>query len=152
MTQNPLEDFKRNIAFHVRHMGGEILLSAHMTDRYHDVTLEVVVDAATARIVAVSADFVRSPSSHCPHAVIRLERLRGLVIGRGLNRLLQEIFGGSGGCGNLRVMLQGVLPLALNIQAAAGFTDEQQMLDSIREKLTGTCAGYPLSSPADSQP
>jgi hypothetical protein len=71
-----------------------------------------------------------------------MERLVGFIIGRGLNRKLQEVFGGGEGCGNLRTMLLGLLPLALNVKAAAGFADEEEMLDSIRERLTGSCAGY----------
>jgi hypothetical protein len=30
----------------------------------------------------------------------------------------------------------------MNVKAAAGYSDEREMLDSIRERLTGSCAGY----------
>ena len=71
-----------------------------------------------------------------------MERMVGFTIGRGLNRKLQETFGGGEGCGNLRLMLLGLLPLAMNVKAAAGIADEQEMLAAIRERLTGSCAGY----------
>jgi hypothetical protein len=58
-----------------------------------------------------------------------------------------EVLGGSEGCGNLRNLLLGLLPLALNVKAAAGFSDEQEMLDAIHEQLRGTCAGYTDSDP-----
>jgi len=45
-------------------------------------------------------------------------------------------------CGNIRNLLLGLLPLALNVRVSAGFTDEREMLDTIHEKLRGTCAGY----------
>ena len=52
------------------------------------------------------------------------------------------VFDGGEGCGNLRVMLLGLLPLAINVKAATGFNDEKAMLDSISERLQGSCAGY----------
>jgi hypothetical protein len=104
--------------------------------------MELLVDFESLRISAARVNFVRHPSDDCPSVAWRMERLVGFTIGRGLNRKLQETFGGGEGCGNLRVMLLGLLPLAMNVKAAAGFTDEQAMLDSIRERLTGSCAGY----------
>ena len=104
--------------------------------------MEMLADFESLMISAARVNFVRHPSEDCPNVAWRMERLVGFTIGRGLNRKLQETFGGGEGCGNLRVMLLGLLPLAMNVKAAAGFTDEQEMLDSIRERLTGSCAGY----------
>jgi hypothetical protein len=140
---NAMEDFRRDVSYHVlRGEDGRIELTARLTDRFHDIRMNVLADLDTLAIIAAQVDFVRHPSPDCPAAAARMEQMVGFVIGRGLNRKLQETFGGGEGCGNLRVMLQGLLPLALNVKAATGFTDEGEMLESIKERLTGSCAGY----------
>ena len=140
---NAMEDFKRDISYHVqRGDDDQIVLTARLKDRFHDIRMEVLVDFESLKVNAARVNFVRHPSEDCPNVARRMEQLVGFTIGKGLNRKLQETFGGGEGCGNLRVMLLGLLPLAMNIKAAAGFSDEQEMLDSIRERLTGSCAGY----------
>ena len=140
---NVMEDFKRDISYHVqRNDDNQIVLTARLKDRFHDIRMEVLVDFESLKVNAARVNFVRHPSEDCPTVARRMEQLVGFTIGKGLNRKLQETFGGGEGCGNLRVMLLGLLPLAMNIKAAAGFSDEQEMLDSIRERLTGSCAGY----------
>ena len=140
---NAMEDFKRDISYHVqRSDDNQIVLTARLKDRFHDIRMEVLVDFESLKVNAARVNFVRHPSEDCPTVARRMEQLVGFTIGKGLNRKLQETFGGGEGCGNLRVMLLGLLPLAMNIKAAAGFSDEQEMLDSIRERLTGSCAGY----------
>lgn len=140
---NAMEDFKRDISFHVkRDVDDQIILTALLKDCFHDIRMEVLVDLGSLAILAARVNFVRHPTEDCPNAAWRIERLVGFTIGRGLNRKLQEVFGGGEGCGNLRLLLQGLLPLAMNVKAAAGFTDEKQMLDSIKKRLAGSCAGY----------
>ena len=144
MTQlNSMENFKRDISYHaLRGEDARILLTAHLSDHFHDIRMEVIADIDSLTITAARVNFIRYPSGDCPKAAGRMEQLIGFSIGKGLNRLLQNTFGGGRGCGNLRVMLQGLLPLAINVKAAAGYNDEQEILDAIRERLTGSCAGY----------
>lgn len=139
---NAMEDFKRDISYHVQRNDGLIVMTAHLKDRFHDIRMEVLTDLESLKITAARVNFVRNPSVDCPAVARRMERLVGFTIGRGLNRKLQETFGGGEGCGNLRMLLLGLLPLALNVKAAAGFTDESAVLDSIRKRLAGSCAGY----------
>jgi hypothetical protein len=140
---NAMEDFQRDISYHVHKSDdGQIVLAARLQDRFHDVRMEVLVDLESLEITAARVNFIRHPSADCPNVAWRMERLVGFTIGKGLSRKLQDIFGGGEGCGNLRVMLLGLLPLAMNAKASAGYSDEQEMLDAIRERLTGSCAGY----------
>lgn len=142
-TANAMEDFKRDVSYHVVKGDDEqIVLTATLKDRFHDIRMEILVDFESLIISAARVNFVRHPTPDCPTVAWRMEQLVGVAIGKGLNRTLQETFGGGEGCGNLRVMLLGLLPLAMNVRAAAGFTDEQEMLDSIRERLAGSCTGY----------
>lgn len=149
---NAMEDFRRDVSYHLlRREDGTILLTATMNDRFHDILLEVIVDAETLIITSASVDFRRAPSRDCPNVAPRLGQLTGLVIGRGLNRRLQELLSGDQGCGNLRSLLTGLLPLAMNVKAARGMVEEQEVLDMIHNRLVGTCAGYatPLATEQD---
>jgi hypothetical protein len=152
---NAMEDFRRDISYHVlRCEDGNILLTATLKDRFHDIIMEVVVDTESLAVKSVGVDFRMAPSPDCPNVLPRLEKLVGLVIGKGLNRRLMELLGGGEGCGNLRGLLIGLLPLALNVKAAAGITGEQEMLDRIHNRLVGTCAGYsvPVQAHDDNRP
>jgi hypothetical protein len=101
-----MEDFKRDISYHVkRGDDGQIIMTARLKDCFHDVRMELRVDYESLRISAAQVKFARYPSEDCPTVALRMERLIGFTIGKGLNRMLQEIFGGGEGCGNLRVML-----------------------------------------------
>ena len=144
MTQlNPMEDFRRDISYRLlKKDDGTACLTATLKDRFHDIVAEVVVEVDTLKILAAKADFHRSPTPDCGNVSSRMQGLVGFTIGRGLQRKLSEVLGGEEGCGNMRNLLMGLLPLALNLVAAAGITDEAQMMDAIHEKLVGTCAGY----------
>ena len=139
---NAMEDFTREISYHIQRDDDQIVLTGNLKDRFHDIRMELLVDFETLMIKAARVNFVRHPTEGCPDVAWRMERLVGFTVGKGLNNKLQEVFGGGEGCGNMRVMLLGLLPLAMNVKAAAGFTDEQEMLESISERLTGSCAGY----------
>ena len=140
---NAMEDFRRDVSYHLlRREDGTILLTATLNDCFHDIIINVVVDAQTLTITRASVEFLKAPSHDCPNATARLEQLAGVVIGRGLNRKLMELLGGECGCGNLRTLLVGLLPLAMNVRAAAGISDERELLDTIHNNLVGSCAGY----------
>ncbi|HBA88001.1 MAG TPA: hypothetical protein DCZ75_08395 [Geobacter sp.] len=145
---NGMEDFQRDISYRLlKQENGTALLTATLKDRYHDIEVRVGVDVTTLAIVSAEAAFCRSPTPDCRNVEAKFQGLVGFVIGRGLQRKLAEVFGGSHGCGNMRTLLMGLLPLALNLSAAVGLTGEQELLDAIHEKLEGTCAGYVTPPP-----
>lgn len=141
---NIMEQFERNISYKASLHEEGLILSATLQDIFHDIYLEVTVDIENMAIVAATANFSKAPTRYCAGVARCMEKLTGFVIGKGMNRRLLEIFGGIDGCGNLRTMLSGLLPLALNIRAARGISDEEEMLESISKKLVGSCAGYPI--------
>lgn len=143
MQLNQMEAFQRDITYRLlKQDDGSALLTATMKDRFHDVLVEVRVEVATMKIISATADFRKSPTPDCRNVSAKVSGLNGFVIGRGLRRKIAEVLGGPEGCGNMRNLLSGLLPLALNLGAAAGISDEAEMLDAIHEKLVGTCAGY----------
>jgi len=143
LPENFFEDFKRDISYRVFKVDEEIALTATMQDVFHDISVEIRVNPENMMIVSARADFLQHPTDFCAEIDRSMTELVGEVIGKGINRRLSEIFGGSKGCGNIRTMLMGLLPLALNAKAAAGAKDRRQMLEKIRKELTGTCIGYP---------
>jgi hypothetical protein len=149
---NSMEDFQRDVTYRVhKREDGAIALTATLKDRFQDILVEIIVDGATLTIGSARSEFRKSPTSDCPAVSARLELLNGFSIGKGLSRKLTEVLGGREGCGNLRTLLLGLLPLAINVRASAGYRDEQEMLDAIHEQLAGTCGGYvrPLNREED---
>jgi hypothetical protein len=141
--RNTMEDFQRDVSYRIlKQDDGNIALTATLKDPFHDIEIKVTVDSGSMQILAATVAFHRAPSTDCIHVTPRLERLIGVTIGPGLTRKLTETFGGREGCGNLKNLFQGLLPLAINARAAAGFDNDGEMLAAIHEKLLGTCAGY----------
>lgn len=141
---NPdMTEFERHITYRVHEEENDrLILVAEMSDRFHDIALTVSVDLPTLTVRHAHAEFRRFPSPDCPHAAPALQRLSGLVIGKGLSKSVNAALGGSTGCGNLRTLLLGLLPLALNARASAGCETDDQVLRRVHEQLQGTCIGY----------
>jgi hypothetical protein len=143
-----MEDFQRQIGLQLRKReDGSALLTGTIHDRFHDIVLEVEVEIASVAIRAIRVDFRRAPSASCSNVAPQLQQLVGMTIGPGMSRRLLAALGGASGCGNLRNLLQSLLPLVLNLSAASGITDEDEMLAAIHRRLDGTCAGYAEAPP-----
>ena len=140
---NAFDDFTRDISYRIFHCHEGIALTATMKDVFHDIFIEIIVDAENLRILSALVNFLKQPTDYCQQIDKAMSLLVGTVIGKGLNKRLIEIFGGGEGCGNIRTMLMGLLPLALNAKAAAGIQDRDEMLEKIRRELSGSCIGYP---------
>lgn len=143
---NAFDDFKRDISYRVFRLNSDICLTATMRDVFHDISLEVIVEPDSMRISAAKVSFRKHPTDYCPQIDKGMAALVGTTIGKGMTRKLVDIFGGREGCGNIRTLLLGLLPLALNAKAAIGISDQNEMLEKISKELTGTCIGYPLHS------
>lgn len=142
-TTNVFDDFSRDLAYRVFKMDGLIVLTATLKDIFHDIFIEIRVSPEDLLIVGATVNFLKQPTDYCHHIDKAISELVGTHIGKGMNKRLIRIFGGSEGCGNIRTVLMGLLPLALNAKAASGITDQDEMLEKISTELTGTCIGYP---------
>jgi len=139
-----MEDFKREISHQVKVQEDEsILLTGTINDCFHDIEVNIVADGETLVITDSKVVFRKAPSRYCDQVQSRLALLTGVTIGKGLTRHLNAALGGDQGCGNLRTLLMGLLPLAMNAKASAGITEED-VLDTIHHHLQGTCVGYPV--------
>ena len=146
LPPNVFEDFQRDISYRIFRRDGKIALTATLKDIFHDIFIEITVDPDTMIISSALVNFLKHPAEDCPAVEKVMAQLVGTVIGKGMTRRLVEIFGGRQGCGNIRTLLMGLLPLALNAKAAEGISDQDEMLAKIKRELTGTCAGYPADS------
>ncbi|MBR5997921.1 MAG: DUF2889 domain-containing protein [Deltaproteobacteria bacterium] len=121
---------------------GEIHLSATMRDPYHDMELHITV-SRDLLIENIDLIWRKSPSPHCKDIARQLETLEGALIGHGIVRRVCDTLGGSSGCSNLRSILLGLLPLAINSHAAYGHSDEAEMYAAMDADMRGVCAGFP---------
>ncbi|WP_052263470.1 DUF2889 domain-containing protein [Geobacter pickeringii] len=138
-----MDGFQRNITFSIgRAADHAIVMTATMVDRFHDLAVETTVEPDTLAIRAIRADFARSPTGNCRKIQARLDLLVGTPVGKGLTRKIFETLGGGEGCGNLRMLLLGSLPLAINARVSEGAENVWEMLDTIHHELHGTCVGY----------
>ncbi|NVO00951.1 MAG: DUF2889 domain-containing protein [Geobacteraceae bacterium] len=142
-VNNVFDDFRRDLAYRIFKDDGLIVLTATLKDVFHDIFIEIRVAPDDLLIVGAIVNFIKQPTDYCHHIDKAMSELVGTHIGRGMNKRLIRIFGGSAGCGNIRTVLMGLLPLALNAKAATGITDQDEMLEKISKELTGTCVGYP---------
>jgi hypothetical protein len=141
---NVFDDFQRDISYRICRRDGKIAMTATMKDVFHDIFVAITVEPDTMVISSALVNFIRHPAENCPAVEQAMSRLVGTVVGKGMTRRLVDIFGGGEGCGNIRTMLMGLLPLALNARASEGISDQAEMLAKIKQELTGTCAGYPV--------
>lgn len=142
---NSMEDFRRELVYQTRLQGDEeILMSGTLKDCFHDIMVELVVDIESLTISKSRCVVKAAPSPYCEPIQERIKLLEGIVIGKGLSRKLNDALGGPEGCGNLRTILIGLLPLALNVKASLGLTDDKEILETIHNRLQGACVGYPV--------
>ena len=142
---NNMESFKRDISYQALVLEDKsISLTGTLKDRFHDIKVEIIVDSLSLEILSSQCHFAASPSSYCHLVEERVGLLKGIVIGKGLSRRLNEVLGGSDGCGNLRTLFIGLLPLALNVKASMGLVEDEEILATIHHQLQGSCVGYPV--------
>lgn len=142
---NNMEAFRRELIYQTQVQDDEsILLIGTLKDTYHDIRVEIVVDIETLTISNSCCVVKAAPSPYCDAIQELITGMEGVVIGKGLSRRLNEILGGQGGCGNLRTILIGLLPLVLNVKASLGLTDDEEILETIHTRLQGSCVGYPV--------
>jgi hypothetical protein len=143
-----MNGFQRNITFSIgRGADHAIVVTATMVDQFHDLAIETTMDPESLAIRAIRANFARVPTGNCQKTRSRLDLLVGFPVGKGLTRKVFDALGGCEGCGNLRMLLLGSLPLAINAKVSDGIDDVGEMLDTIHHSLRGTCVGY--SEPPD---
>lgn len=81
---------------------GRFHVQASLFDLEHSFQAEMLVDVASGRIEDVAAVMSKRPyATYCPRALENVKKLKGQVIGRGINRKVIEAVGRTTGCVHL---------------------------------------------------
>lgn len=95
--------YERNINVKVIEAGSHhVRVQASLFDLEHNFHAELRVEVASGRIEEVVALMTRRPyPTYCPRALDNVAKLKGEVIGRGINRRIVELLGRNTGCVHL---------------------------------------------------
>jgi hypothetical protein len=90
--------------------GPSLRVQGSLLDVEHSFHLELIVEVETGRILDARAEMVKRPyPTLCLPALENVARLKGEIIGRGINRRIAEQLGGAGGCVHLVEIAQSVV-------------------------------------------
>lgn len=138
-----MHNFQREVTYHVFvNDHDKVTLTGKMHDAHHDMEVVLIVATATLEILMVDFTFDKSPTTNCAHIKAQLDMLVGVRIGKGIFKNLAKLFGGCNGCGNLRVVLMGLLPLAINARFGQNVDDDESFMENAHQNLRGTCIGF----------
>jgi hypothetical protein len=95
--------YERNINVKVMDQdNGQFYVQASLFDLEHSFQAEMLVDVATGRIEDAAAVMSKRPyPTYCLRALDNVAKLKGQVIGRGINRKVVELLGRDTGCVHL---------------------------------------------------
>jgi hypothetical protein len=132
---------------------GNLMLEATFMDPYHLIRLNLHVEPGTRTIVRAKCEFTNHPHSLCPHVEAKAQQLVGMVIGRGITKMILQKIGGSDGCVHLRELAMETINFAAT--ALIGFDqgfglmsrdfnvlNEEERFEISRPLLRNTCYIY----------
>jgi hypothetical protein len=107
--------------------GPSLRVQGSLLDVEHSFHLELIVEVETGRILDARAEMVKRPyPTLCLPALENVARLKGEIIGRGINRRIAEQLGGAGGCVHLVEIAQSVVRFTATylIDRCTGMSEE----------------------------
>ena len=127
--------YERNINVKVIDVGdGKYTVRASLFDLEHSFHGELLINAETSTIEDATAFMSRRPyPTYCPHALENVAKLKGQVIGAGINRRITELVGRSQGCVHLVELFQAAVGFAATLLIGRHSGLEQEYVDSEEE-------------------
>jgi hypothetical protein len=127
--------YERNINVKVIDDGtGKFRIRASLFDLEHSFHAELLVDAETSVIEDATAVMSRRPyQTYCPRALENVAKLKGQVIGAGINRRIIELVGRSQGCVHLVEVFQAAVGFAATLLIGKHSGLEQEYVGSEEE-------------------
>jgi hypothetical protein len=127
--------YERNINVKVTDEGdGKYKVRASLFDLEHSFHGELLVNAETSVIEDATALMSRRPyPTYCPRALENVARLKGQVIGAGINRKIIELVGRSQGCVHLVELFQAAVGFAATLLIGRHSGLEQEYVSSEEE-------------------
>ncbi|MHB8680983.1 MAG: DUF2889 domain-containing protein [Acidimicrobiales bacterium] len=90
-----------------------------MVQHLHDLRLEITVGKADLTITDARAVMDRFPHAECTEITPKFEELKGLRVGQGYTRAVQERFGGVLGCTHLDQLARTIGPVVVQAVTSA---------------------------------
>lgn len=145
--------YQRNINVSVHRIGdNQLMLWSTMLDLDHSIRVQLTVDVASKQIVEASGEMLKVPFSICHQTLDNLEKLKGIVIERGVSKRIAAAVGKNTGCVHLVEIVMSAVRLAspFLIGYGSGLTERQQLEQLSEEEqiqlgklfLADTCLAY----------
>ena len=133
--------YERNINVKVIDEGDDRLkVRASLFDLEHSFHAELLVNATSGVIEDASAVMSRRPyPKYCPRALDNVARLKGQVIGVGINRKIIELVGRSQGCVHLVEVFQAAVGFTATLLIGKHSGLEQEYVDTEEEHRRKFC-------------
>ncbi len=127
--------YERNINVKVMDEGdGKYKVRASLFDLEHSFHGELMINADTSTIEEATALMSRRPyPTYCPRALENVAKLKGQVIGVGINRKIIELVGRSQGCVHLVELFQAAVGFAATLLIGRHSGLEQEYVSSEEE-------------------
>jgi hypothetical protein len=127
--------YERNINVKVIDEGNDkYKVRASLFDLEHSFHGELVVDAASGTIEDATAVMSRRPyPTYCPRALENVSKLKGQVIGPGINRKIIGLVGRSQGCVHLVELFQAAIGFCATLLIGRHSGLEQEYVSSEEE-------------------
>lgn len=118
--------YERNINISVgRRDEKAIVTKASLLDLNHNIRIELTVDVETKEIIDAKAQMVKSPFEICQLTLVKIQKLIGLKIERGIHRNLVDALGHAEGCTHLVDLAMEAARLSANVLLGFTRSDEE---------------------------
>ncbi len=140
--------FNRRIEIEINPCGDEMFrLATSLCDVYHDLALNLSINAREFRITEAAVEINRIPHPRCREISRLACSLCGLTVSAGFTRQVRSRLGGTEGCPNLLNLVLLTAPLVVNAATILRLQREnvspEQAKAVWQETLGGVCLAYP---------
>jgi hypothetical protein len=140
---------ERHISIKVFKVNGNVFAEATLLDPDHLIRLTMVIDPVEKKILEAKAEMPNSPFLVCKQTIEKIQKLEGLIIGKGVMKKLAEAVGGPCGCIHLRDLAsEAVSKVAGDLvgyeEGHSLFSQEPKAIHfkQTEKELSDTCLAY----------
>lgn len=139
---------------------GNLLIESELLDSVHLISLKLEVEPGQRKVIKASAQMRSVPFIHvCPRVLVKVKKLKGLIIQKGVLREVAELLGGEAGCVHLRNLATIAIDFFSGIVGgyekgmdhfAPQFERQPEGIryEAARSYLRGTCLAFPKDPPS----
>lgn len=118
---------------------GNLLVESELLDGFHLIHISLEIEPKERKIIRAKAEMQKVPHDICSTVLVKVKRLKGLVIKKGILKDVSDILGGETGCVHLRNLATIVIDFAAWVLMECAVKEGA----SPEEFLKGTCVAYP---------